>query len=48
MEYERNKASLVCTKMGGNMKNRFGDERVLRHLRKLTPNKFKKIIVSNF
>jgi len=42
VEYLRNKASLVCTKMGGNTKDRFGDDRVLRQLRKLTPIKFNK------
>jgi hypothetical protein len=42
VEYLRNKASLVCTKMGSNTKDRFGDDRVVRQLRKLTPNKFKK------
>jgi hypothetical protein len=42
VEYLRNKASLVCTKMGGNTKDRFDDDRVVRQLRKLTPYKFKK------
>jgi hypothetical protein len=42
VEYLRNKASLVCTKMGSNTKDRFGDDRVLRQLRKLTPIKFNK------
>jgi hypothetical protein len=42
VEYERNKASLKYTKMGGNTKDRFGDDRVVRQLRKLTPIKFNK------
>ena len=34
--------------MSGYAKVRFGYKEVLRQLRKLTPNKFKKNIVSNF
>ena len=34
--------------MSGYAKDRFGYKEVLRQLRKLTPNKFKKNIVSKF